>query len=66
VVCTMIVVEELERCLHPPDGQDLLTELDKAHTCVDRTVDDCATEAERHHNRSCRWLESWSTWACCH
>jgi hypothetical protein len=27
-----ILVEELERILHRPDGQDLSAELDKAHT----------------------------------
>jgi hypothetical protein len=40
-----ILVEELERSLHPPDRQDLSTELDKAHARVDRIDGERATEA---------------------
>jgi hypothetical protein len=41
-----ILAQEMERDLDPPDGQDMSTELDKAHTFVDRIVEDYATKAE--------------------
>jgi hypothetical protein len=42
----VILEEELERGLHPPDGWDLSAELDKACASVNRSIDDCAAEAE--------------------
>jgi hypothetical protein len=42
-----ILAQEMERDLDPPDGQDMSTELDKAHTFVDRIVEDYATKAEQ-------------------
>jgi hypothetical protein len=45
-VSEVILAEELERGLHPPDGWDLSAELDKACASVDRSIDDCAAEAE--------------------
>jgi hypothetical protein len=45
-VWEVIREEELERGLHPPDGWDLSTELDKASTCVDRIIGERAAEAE--------------------
>jgi hypothetical protein len=43
----VILAEELECGLHPPDGHDLSAVLDKAQTCVDRTTSDHAAEAEQ-------------------
>jgi hypothetical protein len=45
--------------LHPPNGRDLSTELDKVRTRVDNSAEDCATEVER------LLPASWSTSACC-
>jgi hypothetical protein len=42
----VILAEELEDGLHPPDEQDLSAELDKARACVDRTTDDRVAKAE--------------------
>jgi hypothetical protein len=42
-----ILVEEMECGLHPPDGQNLSAELDKAHARVNRIDDEHATEAEQ-------------------
>jgi hypothetical protein len=42
-----ILVEELERGLHPIDGWYLSAELDKAHACVDRIDGEHAAEAEQ-------------------
>jgi hypothetical protein len=42
----VILVEELEHVLHPPNGQDLLAELDKARACMDWTANDHAVKAE--------------------
>jgi hypothetical protein len=47
VVWEAILVEELERGLHPNAGRDLLPELEKAHAFVRWTANDSATEAER-------------------
>jgi hypothetical protein len=41
-----ILVEELERGLHPPDKQDLSAELDKAHARLDRIDSERAIEPE--------------------
>jgi hypothetical protein len=41
-----ILVDELERGLHPSDGLDLSIELDKSCACVDRTTNDCAIEGD--------------------
>jgi hypothetical protein len=38
-----ILAEELERGLHLPDAWDLLVELNKAHTHVDKINDERAT-----------------------
>jgi hypothetical protein len=43
----VILPEEVERGLHPLDGQDLSMEQDKARASVDRSADDCATKTER-------------------
>jgi hypothetical protein len=43
----LILAEELERGLCPPNEQDLPVELDEAHAHVRRTANDLATEAER-------------------
>jgi hypothetical protein len=42
-----ILAEELEHGLHPTNGKDLSTELDKAHARVDRIDSERATEAEQ-------------------
>jgi hypothetical protein len=42
----VILAEELEHGLHPPDGRDLSTELDKAHTWMDKTTSDHATKVK--------------------
>jgi hypothetical protein len=42
-----ILAEELEHNLHPTNGKDLSTELDKAHARVDRIHSERATEAEQ-------------------
>jgi hypothetical protein len=47
VVWEAILAKALEHGLHPPDRQDLSTELDKARACVDRIDSECTTEAER-------------------
>jgi hypothetical protein len=39
-VCEVILVEDLERGLHPPHRQDLPAELDEARACVGRTTTD--------------------------
>jgi hypothetical protein len=41
----VILAEEQECGLHPPDGQDLLVELDKIHAHVDRIDSEPAAEA---------------------
>jgi hypothetical protein len=46
VVCEMILAEELECDLHPPDGWDLSTELDEGHMVVGRTADERPTKIE--------------------
>jgi hypothetical protein len=43
----VILAKELVRVLHPPDGWDLSTKLDKAHARVDGINDKRATEAQR-------------------
>jgi hypothetical protein len=43
----VILAEELEHVLRPPDGWDLLAELDKACARADGIDGECATEAER-------------------
>jgi hypothetical protein len=43
----VILAEELERGLHPPDGRDPSVDPDKAHTHVGRVDGERATEAER-------------------
>jgi hypothetical protein len=43
----VIQAVELEHGLYPPDGHDLLVELDKAHASVNRMVYDRNTEAEQ-------------------
>jgi hypothetical protein len=43
----VILVEELEPVLHPPDGQDLLAKLDKAPARVNRIDVQRTAEAER-------------------
>jgi hypothetical protein len=40
-----ILAEDLEHGMHPPNGQDLSAELDKARARVDRIDSECATEA---------------------
>jgi hypothetical protein len=47
VVQEVILAEELECGLHPPNGQDLLAELDKAPVHVNRRDGECTYEAER-------------------
>jgi hypothetical protein len=42
-----LLVEELERGLHPPNKRDLSVELDKAHAHVDRIDGERATKVER-------------------
>jgi hypothetical protein len=42
-----ILVVELERGMHPPNGQYPLVELDKVRTRVDRNTDNHAIEAEQ-------------------
>jgi hypothetical protein len=60
-VCEVILEEELEHGVHPPDGQDLSVELDRAYVSVDRFANDCATEAMRLRDRLYRLPTSWST-----
>jgi hypothetical protein len=43
----VILVEELERDLHPIDGWDLSAELDNARTRMDRINDEHAAKARR-------------------
>jgi hypothetical protein len=43
----VILLEELERGLHPPDGRDLSAELDKTHARVDRIDSEYAAEDEQ-------------------
>jgi hypothetical protein len=42
-----ILLEELERSLHPSEGRDLSAKLDEARTCVNGINSECATEAKR-------------------
>jgi hypothetical protein len=45
-VCEAILAEELERDVHPPDGQDPSTELDKVCASVGRISNDRVAKAE--------------------
>jgi hypothetical protein len=47
VVQEAILEEELEHDLHPPDGRDRLTELDKARVHMDRIDSEHTTKADR-------------------
>jgi hypothetical protein len=46
VVQEVILAEELECGLHPPNGQDLSAELDKTPVHVNRRDGECTYEAE--------------------
>jgi hypothetical protein len=46
VVREAILAALLERGLHPPDGRELLAELDKACVSVDRSANDRVTKTE--------------------
>jgi hypothetical protein len=46
-VWEVILLEELERSLHPSEGRDLSAKLDEARTCVNRINSECATKAKR-------------------
>jgi hypothetical protein len=46
-VWEVILAKELEHGLHPTNGKDLSTKLDKAHARVDRIDSERATEAEQ-------------------
>jgi hypothetical protein len=43
----VILVEELERIPHPPDGWDLLAELDKACVHADGIDTECVVKADQ-------------------
>jgi hypothetical protein len=53
----LILVFKLGRGMHPTDGWDLLTELAKAHTRVDRINGECPTEAE-HLSQRVMWISN--------